>query len=140
MQWIAIAVLIICLTNCAKDYRVKYLDIACLEPHDKFDFRVCKDFRVQIDNKIFTVPKHFKTDLASIPRPLWAIYAPNDSRTIPAAILHDYMYRFKAGVTRKESDDIFYRALIESGTRKRRAIKYYIVVRLFGGFFYNGSK
>lgn len=38
------------------------------------------------------VPKGFKTDLASIPRPLWVILA-SFELSLEAPILHDFLYR-----------------------------------------------
>jgi hypothetical protein len=135
MQRIAIAGLFLSLMGCTA-HRVQFLNEPCLKPYDKFDFRLCDNFIVQVDNTIYTVPSGFITDLASVPRIMWACYSPNDSRTIPAAILHDYMYRSDLVIPRKVADDIFYHALLQGGTRKRTASKYYIGVRVFGWMFY----
>jgi hypothetical protein len=44
---------------------------------------------------IIEVPAGFVTDLASIPRPLWAIFPP-DGNYAPAAVIHDWLYRNNA--------------------------------------------
>lgn len=128
--------LILSLAGCAKDYNVTFLSSSCLTPYKRFDFKLCDDFNVQVNYSIYTVPKGFVTDLASVPRVMWAYYSPNDARTIPAAILHDFMYRINLSVTRKQADDIFYHALIKGGTSKAKAVKYYLGIRLFGWMFF----
>lgn len=136
MPRIAIAGLCLCLFGCAKNYQVTFLNKPSLQPYQKFDFQLNNDFIIQVDTTIYSVPNGFITDLASVPRVMWACYSPNDARTIPAAILHDYLYRSNLPVTRKEADDIFYRCLIAGGTPKRTASKYYMGVRAFGWLFY----
>lgn len=43
----------------------------------------------------FQIPKGFKTDFASIPRPLWFFIAPSDESILVASIAHDYLYSKK---------------------------------------------
>lgn len=66
----------------------------------------------------FTVPAGFETDLASIPRPFWAIpgFSPFDRIARPA-VLHDYLYTFGAiaGYTRADADDILAAAMLADG-------------------------
>jgi hypothetical protein len=135
MQRIALAMAVLTLFSCTP-HKVQFISHPCLIPYKRFDFKLCNDFIVMVNHVIYNVPKGFETDLASIPRPLWALFPPHDSYTIGAAILHDYMYRFNAGVTRKQADDIFYHSLIHGQTKKRIAIKYYVAVRLFGWMHY----
>lgn len=52
-----------------------------------------------------TVPSGFVTDLASIPRPFWALM-PRDGSYADAAIVHDYLYWMQTG-TRLAADEIF---------------------------------
>ena len=131
MQRIALSVFILTLFGCSK-HTVQFLNTPCLIPYKRFDFELCEHFIVLVDKTIYTVPKGLQTDLASIPRPLWALFPPQDTFTIGASILHDYMYRFEIPVTRKQADDIFYHGLIAGGTRQLTALKYYTGVRLFG--------
>lgn len=132
MQRSAIVALCLSLMGCAKNMEIYVHTVPCLEPDKKFDFKLCRAFTVQVDAVIYDVPQGFTTDLASVPRFLWWKYSPNDTRTIPAAILHDYMYRFNVPVTRKQADDIFYHMLIKGGLPQYSALKYYAGVRCFG--------
>ena len=45
--------------------------------------------RISLKGRI-AVPKNFKTDLASVPRPAWAVCSPFDIAR--AAVIHDYIY------------------------------------------------
>jgi hypothetical protein len=56
------------------------------------------------------VPAGFVTDYASIPRPLWVMYAPHD-RYSRAAVVHDYLY-WSQRCTREQADNIFMLAMI----------------------------
>jgi hypothetical protein len=128
--------------GCVRHYDIRFLNQPVIKPYEKFDFKLAEPFEVQIKTKrprtsrLITIRKGFVTDLASVPRIMWACYSPNDARTIPAAILHDYLYRYKLDFTRKEVDDMFYFALVKGHTKPRTALKYYIGVRLFGWMFY----
>lgn len=136
MQRICIASVFLFLMGCTKDYDVTFLNTPLLKPSQRFDFELSEPFNVQVNHTIYSVPKGFITDLASVPRVMWACYSPNDTRTIRAAILHDYIYRFNVSVTRKQADDIFFHSLIKGGTPRCTAIKYYVGVRSFGWLFY----
>lgn len=48
------------------------------------------------------------------------------------AIIHDSLYGSQI-VSRKDSDDIFYNAMLTTGTAKYRAYSYWLVVRAVGG-------
>lgn len=119
---------------------IKYLNEPHLIPYQRFDFRLSEPFMVGINHTIEVVPKDFITDLASIPRVLWSIYSPNDTATIRAAVLHDYMYRCNTQYTRKQADTIFYYALKQSGVSTWRASKYYYAVRFLGWKFWQSDK
>lgn len=132
MQWIAFKNMF----KGSSAYDIIYFGEPCLIPFKGFDFKLCNEFKVQVNNKLYRVFKGFETDLASVPRPLWAIYSPNDTRTIKAAILHDYMYQFYTGLTRRECDVIFYYGLLKGGFPRWQAWEYYLGVRAFGWMFY----
>lgn len=76
-----------------------------------------------------TVPTGFETDLASVPRFLWPIFAPHDPRYAAAAVLHDCLYRWD-GFTRVVADAVFYEAMRALGTPRWKAKLMYIAVRL----------
>lgn len=79
----------------------------------------------------------FTTDLASIPRILWSIYSPNKANTIPAAVIHDYLYFCPGEMTRAEADSIFYDALIYKHVSTFTAYKYWFAVRTLGHSHFN---
>lgn len=51
------------------------------------------------------VPSGFRTDGASVPRPLWPFF-PHDGKSFASAIIHDFDYRYSEG-TRKAVDICF---------------------------------
>lgn len=128
------------MVGCSQPYKIAYLNQPELIPHKNFDFKLDAPFMIQVNTRIYTVPKGFITDLASTPRLLWPLYAPNDTRTIRPAILHDYMYRCDTNTTRLEADAIFYYALLNQGVGKWTARKYYWGVRLFGFSSYTNNQ
>lgn len=81
-----------------------------------------------------TIPKGFKTDLASIPRILWTICPPFGNYTT-AAIIHDNAYSVKYN-TRKQADKEFRDNCIKLGVSKWKANLFYRTVRMFGGSHY----
>lgn len=128
--WIVLLLLLI--TSCSTTYHVSFLNQPCLKPYERFDFELGGDFFVQVNERIYIVPKDFITDLASVPRLMWAMYPPTDSRTIKAAIIHDYLYSGAVKIGRQEADGILYDALITQGTSRYTAFKYWLAVRVFG--------
>lgn len=128
------------LVGCAHFHEVNFLNEACIIPFKGYDYKTCKDMRVKIDGKKYTVPKDFETDLASIPRVLWPLFAPQYSGFVAPAILHDYLYRCNNSVTRKFADEVLYSALITKNITPFMASKFYLGVRLFGdSHFVNGE-
>jgi len=109
----------------------------CLIPHKKYSFKLCQDLYFQIDGDVYSVPKGFVTDLASIPKFLWWYKAPNRFEHIAPAVVHDYFYRCTDGDSRKFADDVFYDMLVEQGAGKATAYKFWLAVRLFGWKHYN---
>ncbi len=74
----------------------------------------------------------FVTDLASIPRPLWAVIAPFGLHAA-AAVVHDYGYCEKAR-PKSAYDRIFREAMLVLGVRKSKAYAMWLAVYLFGWF------
>ena len=120
------------LVGCARFHPIIFSNEACIKPLKGYDYRTCDIMRVKIDGKKYTVPKNFKTDLASIPRFLWPILAPQYSGFVAPAILHDYLYRCDPNVTRLFADEVLYSALITENVTAFTASKFYMAVRLFG--------
>lgn len=76
---------------------------------------------------LIIVPTGFITDFASIPQFMWSI-AGAPSEYAPSATIHDYLCRNKI-FARKECDKVFYRAMIDSGVVRIKAILFYMAVR-----------
>lgn len=77
-----------------------------------------------------TVPDGFHTDLASVPKALWAIFPPFGHHT-KAAVLHDYLYH-TTSLPRKTCDGLFLEAMADQGVSKTRRYLMYWAVRVFG--------
>ena len=121
------------MVGCANFHRVQFLSQACIVPFQAYDFKTCRNMGVKVDDKKYIVPKGFETDLASIPRLLWPIFAPQYSGFVAPAILHDYLYRCNNNITRLYADEVLYSALISENVTAFTASKFYLGVRLFGG-------
>lgn len=128
------------MVGCAHFHTVNFNNEACIIPLKKYNYKTCQKIRVTIDDKKYVIPKGFKTDLASIPRILWPIIAPQYSGFIAPSILHDYLYRCNNHVTRLYADEVLYSALIVENVTAFTASKFFLAVRLFGEtHFTNGE-
>ena len=95
---------------------------------------------------VFTIPKGFETDLASIPRPLWT-FLPRDGVWLEAAVAHDYCYRMREEdqvlinsifcMTREDADKLFLDSMEKYGVGLIARKVIYWGVRMFGGFYWN---
>lgn len=95
-------------------------------------------------------PQGYKFDLASIPRPLWAIIAPFELSTL-APLFHDLIYEFKGNMPsedyiqphpfrrfgQKDADDLFLRLMVMEGIPWRKRNAAYVAVRAAGWAFWN---
>ncbi|CAB4149030.1 Campylobacter phage CGC-2007, Cje0229 [uncultured Caudovirales phage] len=124
-----------CIPVPSNDFEVTFHDVACIKPFKGYHYLTCKNLDVSINHITIIIPQDYQTDLASIPRWLWPFVAPTNSSFIAPSILHDYLYSCK-GYTRREADDIFYRALIKNEVNMLRAYEMYLAVRIFGGKHY----
>jgi len=129
--------LCLCLSSCSTNHQIKIAKEPCFYPLKNYDFTLCEDFTFSVDGVSQTIPKGFTTDWATIPRFLWSVYSPNKAETIPAAVIHDYLYFCPQQRSRKEADSIFYDALVYQGFSKRTAFKYWMAVRIFGNSHFN---
>lgn len=75
-----------------------------------------------------------KTDLATIPRPLWVIY-PRDGEYAEAAAIHDLLY-YKRYLDRGLCDTIFYELMKQDSVDILTRNLFYKAVRMFGGLYY----
>lgn len=115
---------------------IVFLDNVCIKAHEKYRYLTCGDIRVMIDSRMVVIPKEFDTDLASIPRALWPFMSPAYSAFIGPGILHDYLYRDRTWMVRKEVDSVFYDALRQDGLDRWTAWKMWVAVRIFGNQFF----
>lgn len=92
-------------------------------------------YQVQKSSTTVSVPKGFKTDLASIPRILRSLVTGQDG-TQKAAVLHDYLYATKKG-KRGWADKIFLDAMQECGVNWLRRRIYWAGVRVGGWVAWN---
>ena len=97
-------------------------------------YTLLEGFEVIWNGKTLFVPENFKSDGASVPRFFWrAVFPPGDSRALPAAFAHDFVYRtHPAGWTKHMADKMFYTLLKENHINTFRAVLALIGVRLFG--------
>lgn len=86
------------------------------------------------DTEVITVPENFHTDLASVPKALWAVMPPFGHHT-KAAVLHDFLYH-QASRSRKACDEIFLEAMALMGVSRTRRYLMYWAVRAFGSKAY----
>jgi hypothetical protein len=116
-----------------------FLTPAIMRPYGDNKWAMVEDFDYQYGSKIIRIPHGFVHDLASIPRPL-NLFVRQSGRHREAAILHDWLYENKGLInsfkrfSRKESDEIFYQAMLESGVGNVKSYLMYKAVRI-GGYF-----
>ena len=79
---------------------------------------------------VYTAPAGMKTDLASIPRPLWNIMPPF-GRYTGAAVIHDFLYQTQPS-TKEEADHILAEAMDANGVPHAERMAIYDGVK-FGG-------
>lgn len=77
-----------------------------------------------------TVPEHYVTDFASVPRLLWPIVPPTGP-WCEAAVVHDYLCG-QSGCSRFLADSIFREAMFQLGVPLWRRVLMYYAVRLYG--------
>lgn len=80
------------------------------------------------------VPSGFITNLSSVPR-IPFIFTIFGGYGDYASVFHDWLYHSKE-LSRKESDKIFKKLLIETGNSKWRSELMYLSVRLFGWLYW----
>lgn len=84
---------------------------------------------------VYTAPKGFKTDFASIPNPLRGLIDEDESDIRDAAVIHDWLYS-KGEIPRIEADKVLRAAMIDLGASWFKANVVYAAVRAFGGGHY----
>jgi len=112
------------------------------------EWELIDDLVYQGNRDRFTVPKGFRTDFASVPRIFQALIPKNGSHDA-AAIVHDYLYRYKPlvpspaplrsmqRISRRDADRLFRRIMRELGTNCIRYNLMYAAVRIMGWVEWN---
>ena len=109
--------------------------------HKKWEWILLKNWVVEYDGVVYTVPAGFVTDGATIPRWLWPMFGtPTDIPRLYVALLHDYLYTIgptmdpnPRGPMRKQADQIYRDFNIQLGEPKVRTNVEYRFIRWFGG-------
>lgn len=88
------------------------------------------------DGRIFEVCAGFRTDGASVPRVLWALYPPVGGDYDEAAVLHDYLFQCaeKLGLSFTQVNALMLEAMEAKGFRKTGRYTIYVGISL-GGYF-----
>lgn len=90
-------------------------------------------FYVTADNRSVVVPVGYRTDLASVPRPVWWLIPRDDEFARRPSVIHDFIYTHgTAKFTKAEADQVFYDALLEEGMPKPLAWLMFAAVRIGG--------
>jgi hypothetical protein len=101
---------------------------------DSYRWMLLTDFVYHVGDypseQIILVPAGTVTDLASVPRILWAVFPPH-GKYAKAAIVHDYLYEKGIG-TKAEADRIFLECMGVLSVPKWRKKLMYWAVCLFG--------
>lgn len=94
-----------------------------------------KPLIVMTDKFNLTVNTNFKTDLASIPKPLNKIFKRNNPKYARSVIVHDYMYVSR--LNRYLADKTLYKCMRYEGNTLLKSVSFFIAVRAFGWIRYN---
>lgn len=90
------------------------------------------------DGSVLVIRSGFRSDGASIPRPLWPLVGPRfAASTFPAALAHDAMYAGEL-VPRDMADREFMLLLRATGVCRFKARAYWLAVRGFGWLVWRG--
>jgi hypothetical protein len=105
------------------------------------------DYSYTYQGHRLTAKAGFAFDLASIPRPIWWLIAPNEL-SITAPLFHDLLYVYRGQLremgevdpyrtyTRRETDDLFLHLMEVEGVARWRRYAAYSAVRAAGGIYW----
>lgn len=105
-------------------------------------FRLKEDLIYRSSNNTdMIIPKGFVYDGASIPAILTNTLPRFGCKYDRASCLHDWLYSTtnSHSYTRKECDEIFYKAMLSDKVDKNLAKLMYLAVRAFGAKYYGGN-
>lgn len=120
----------------SQKYKLFWRDLPEVIAERKWDdgrpnFKLEVPFDFTINGKKFSIPAGFEFDFASIPRPFWSIFLPNDPRWQSASLIHDWLYAAE-WCPRRQADDIFLCAMAEGRTPAVSRALMWWAVRAFG--------
>jgi hypothetical protein len=111
-----------------------FTDPLVITPDEKGRYRTERPFSFDLGVKgsglRVTVPAGYVTDLASVPRWLWWLFAPFDPQCAAAAVLHDYL-RSRAGFDPLTAHTTFLDALMILGVERWKAVAMFLAVVIF---------
>ncbi len=106
------------------------------------------DYSYVYEGHTLTAKAGYAFDLATVPRPIWWLIAPNEL-SIVAPLFHDLLYEFRGRLpdpsqvtpyrtySRLETDDLFLHLLEREGVAWWRRMAAYSAVRAAGGLFWS---
>lgn len=102
--------------------------------------RLCEDINIRVLGVLYTIPKGFEWNGASIPSIFWSILfvTPFHHTVRRASLVHDYLYT--QDVYRPLADVVFLKLMKQDGCNWAQRSVMYLAVRLFGWAFYGGGK
>lgn len=116
----------------------RFLDPLLLRAYDRGEWVLTNDFRYQaLDGTVYTAPRYFITDLASVPWVVKPLFRDIEDRE--AGVIHDWLY-CQNQLPRAVCDALFYEMLLALGADKRRAGLMYAGLRVGGGSRYAACK
>lgn len=100
-----------------------------------------EDFRISVDGVDYVIPRGYRWDGASVPRPFWASFGhPFDQRHLVAGLFHDAAYDGVFGPIERKDADAMYRTLLRAhGVNIVQAYVEWAAVRACGGLHYKAS-
>jgi hypothetical protein len=108
------------------------LQLRHLPGHDRWELAAPLRYQAR-DKRQITVPTRYRTDLASVPGPVWRIVPRDHRQARRPAVVHDYLYtHLTAKFSKSEADRMFYQALREEGMGKALAWMMWCGVRMGG--------
>jgi hypothetical protein len=106
-----------------------------LRPVNGKHWKLVEPLEYTVNGWKIQVPSGFVTDLASVPRFLWAIIPPFGNYTA-AAVIHDWLYERQSiegvPIDRGVADLVFLYGMRDLEVRKSRRLAMYWAVRVFG--------
>ena len=120
--------------------KINFLTQPHIEPRPETnEVELTADFDFLIDEKVYSIPLHYRYDGASIPRPFWSIIgSPFEPDFSAASCVHDILY-LSHKKPRSQADEIFFQLLRLCGVGLWRARIMWAAVRTGAAFAWKNS-